>query len=143
MKWLLAICCGLLLSGCATEYEVPAATAGTLDSTARAAGLSSRKIKISGPVTFQVVNGTGNTTNAAALTKPTGPIVTGAGQAQDNTKAGQHGGALATSPGASAGATTRTGHPTWQLVAGGVVLLLMLLASLAWKLWPRPKILPG
>ncbi|MGI4867084.1 MAG: hypothetical protein ACRYFZ_24415 [Janthinobacterium lividum] len=130
--WVLLLS-GWLLAGCALGYDVPPATAGPLDSTVRAAGLSGRKVKFSGPVTFQVVSGTGNTTTAAASTKPAGPVATGASQAQDNTKAGQHGGAVATAPGATAGATTRTGMPTWQLVAGGVLLLLLLLAGLAYK----------
>lgn len=133
-RLLLAISCLLLLAGCALEYDVPPATAGPLDSAFRAStGLSTGKVKFTGPVTFQIVSGTGNTTTATALTKPAGPVATGASQAQDFTKAGQQGGALATGPGASAGATTRTGVPTWQLVAGGVVLLLLLLASLAYK----------
>jgi hypothetical protein len=123
----------LLLASCALEYDVPAATSGPIDSTARAAGLSARKVKFNGPVTFQVVSGTGNTTTAAALTKPTGPVATGAGQAQDFTKAGQQGGAVATAPGATAGATTRTSIPTWQLVAGGLVLLLLLLLGLLYR----------
>lgn len=128
MRLLLLALAGLLsLAGCALEYELPAASAGPLDSVARAAGLSAGKIKFNGPVTLQVVSGTGNTTTAAALTRPTGPVATGAGQAQDYTKAGQHGGALATAPGATAGATTRTGVSIWQVVAGGAVLLLLLL----------------
>jgi hypothetical protein len=123
----------LLLASCALEYDVPAATSGPLDSAARAAGLSAGKVKFNGPVTFQVVSGTGNTTTAASLTKPVGPVATGAGQAQDFTKAGQQGGAVATAPGATAGATTRTGIPTWQLVAGGVVLLVLLLLGLVYR----------
>lgn len=134
-RLLLLISCCLLLAGCALEYEVPAATAGPLDAAFRAStGLSTGKVKFKGPVTFQVVTGTNNTTTAAVATKPGGPVATGAGQAQDFTKVGQHGGALATAPGASAGATTRTGVPTWQLVAGGVLVLLLLLAGLAYKL---------
>lgn len=132
MRYLFALSWLLLVASCTTERFLAPATAGPLDSSARAAGLSSRKVKFTGPVTFQVVSGTGNTTTAAALTKPAGPTATGASQAQDFTKAGQHGGALATAPGASAGATTRTGVPTWQLVVGGVVLLLLLLLGLAY-----------
>jgi hypothetical protein len=124
----------LLLASCALEYDVPAATSGPLDSAARAAGLRAGKVKFNGPVTFQVVSGTGNTTTAAALTKPAGPVATGASQAQDYTKSGQHGGALATAPNASAGATTRTGIPTWQLVAGGVVVVVLILLSLVYRL---------
>ncbi len=128
-----AILLAWLLAGCTLEYDVPAATAGPLDSAARAAGLSAGKVKFNGPVTLQVVSGTGNTTTAAALTKPAGPVATGAGQAQDYTKAGQQGGAVATAPGAAAGATTRTGVSIWQVVAGGAVLLLLLLLGLAYR----------
>lgn len=124
MRYLLLLF-ALALAGCALEYDVPVATAGPLYSTARAAGLSVGKMKFKGPVTIQLVSGTGNTTTAAALTKPAGPAAIGAGQAQDFTKAGQQGGAVATAPGATAGATTRTGIAAWQLVAGGVVLLLL------------------
>lgn len=67
------------------------------------------------------------------VAKANAPVATGTSQAQDNTKAGQHGGALATAPGATAGATTRTGIPPWALVAGAVVLLLLLLTGLAYK----------
>jgi len=123
----------LLLAGCALQYDVPGATAGPLDSAARAAGLSAGKVKFNGPVTFQVVSGTGNTTTAAALTKPAGPVATGASQAQDFTKAGQQGGAVATAPGASAGATTRTGVPTWLLVVGGLLALVLVLFGLAYR----------
>jgi hypothetical protein len=139
MRAILLFFCALVLSACALEYDVPPATAGPLDSTARAAGLSAGKVKFKGPVTIQLVSGKGNTTTAASLTKPTGPVANGDGQAQDNTKAGQHGGAVATAPNASAGATTRTGTPAWQLVVGGVVLLLLLMASLLWKF--RSKLL--
>lgn len=119
---------------------MPLAVAGPLDSTFRAStGLRTGRVKFKGPVTFQVVAGTNNTTTAAVATKPSGPLATGAAQAQDNTKAGQHGGAVATAPSATAGATTRTGLPTWQVMAGGLVLLLLLLAWLAYKF--RPKLL--
>lgn len=139
-RLLLLISCWLLVAGCALEYEVPPAVAGPLDSTFRAsAGLRTGRVKFKGPVTFQVVAGTNNTTTAAVATKPSGPLATGAAQAQDNTKAGQHGGAVATAPNATAGATTRTGLPAWQVVAGGLVLLLLLIAWLVYKF--RPKLL--
>lgn len=66
------------------------------------------------------------------VAKASAAVATGTGQAQDFRKAGQHGGALATAPGASAGATTRTGLPIWALVAGGILLLLLLLLGLAY-----------
>ncbi len=138
-RFILLISCLLLLAGCALEYELPPAVADPLDSTARAAGLRAGKVKFNGPVTFQVVSGTGNTTTAATTTKPAGPVATGASQAQDFTKAGQQGGAVATAPGATAGATTRTGLPTWQLVAGGLLILLLLLLGLGYKF--RAKLL--
>lgn len=122
----------LLLASCALEYDVPVASAGPLDSAARAAGLNAGKMKFNGPVTIQVVSGTGNTTTAAALTKPAGPVATGASQAQDFTKAGQQGGAVATAPGATAGATTRTGVPIWLLVVGGLLGFLLVLLSLVY-----------
>jgi hypothetical protein len=133
--FLLFVFYATMLASCATSSDVPAATAGPLDSTFRAAGLSPSKIKFKGPVTIQV-GGTNNT--ATAITKPSGPVATGAGQAQDFTKAGQHGGALATAPGSSAGAATRTGVPTWQLLVGAILVLLLLLLGLAYKFrkWP-------
>lgn len=118
MRAILLFFCALFLNACALEYDVPPATAGPLDSAARAAGLSAGKVKFNGPVTFQVVNGTGNTTTAAALTKPEG--------------------ALATGPGATAGTTTRTGIPTWQIAVGGAVLLLLLTLWLVNKFRPKP-----
>ncbi|MGI4866163.1 MAG: hypothetical protein ACRYFZ_19720 [Janthinobacterium lividum] len=133
MSYLLYILLAFTLASCAMEHALPPPTAGSLDSAARAAGLSAAKVKFKGPVTFQIVSGTGNTTTAAVATKPAGPVATGASQAQDFTKAGQHGGAVSTAPGATAGATTRTGIPTWQLVAGGVVLLVLLLLGLAYR----------
>jgi hypothetical protein len=126
----------LLLTSCALEYDVPPATAGPLDATFRAStGLSTGKVKFKGPVTFQL-GGAGN--RATTISKATAPVATG-GPAQDLTKAGQNGGAVATSPGATAGATTRTGVPTWQLVVGGVFLLVLLLLGLWLKF--RPSIL--
>jgi hypothetical protein len=125
-----------LCSSCATESEVPAATAGPLDSAFRASGLSPRKIKIKGPVTIQL-GGTNNTASATSITKPRGPVATAGGQAQDFTKSGQHGGALATGPGASAGATTHTGVPTWALLVGGLLTFLLLVAYLVYKFRQR------
>ncbi|MGI4870686.1 MAG: hypothetical protein ACRYFX_05840 [Janthinobacterium lividum] len=76
------------------------------------------------------------------VAKATAPVATGAGQAQDNTRAGQHGGAVATAPGATAGATTRTGIPPWALVVGVVVLLLLLLGALVYRYRKRLLTLP-
>jgi hypothetical protein len=82
------------------------------------------KVKFKGNVTIQF--GTGNL-NAP---KAQGPVAAGASQAQDYTKAGQHGGALGTAPGAKAGATTATGVPPWLLGACLVLLLFGLLAGI-------------
>lgn len=71
---LLASACALLTS-CASSYEVPAALAGPIDSTVRAAGLSTGKIKFQGPVTFQV-GGTNNTASTTAVGKAKGPTAT-------------------------------------------------------------------
>ena len=138
LRLLLLLSCWLLVASCALEYEVPPAAAGPLDSTFRtSARLSTGRVKFKGPVTFQVVAGANNTTTAAVATKPSGPLATGAAQAQDNTKAGQHGGAVATSPSAVAEAATHTGIPTWQLVAGGVLLALLLLSLVGFLLKKR------
>ncbi|MGI4871443.1 MAG: hypothetical protein ACRYFX_09730 [Janthinobacterium lividum] len=67
------------------------------------------------------------------VAKANAPLATGTSQAQDNTRTGQHGGAVATAPGATAGATTRTGFPPWALAAGAVVLLLLLLGALVYR----------
>ena len=72
------------------------------------------------------------------VAKAQAPVATGSSQAQDYTKAGQHGGALATAPRAAAGATTRTGIPPWALVVG--VLLVLVLALLGLALRYRAKL---
>jgi len=60
---------------------------------------------------------------ATTVTKPSGPVATGAGSATDNRKAGQRGGAAATAPKAQATATTESGLSYWWLlvVAAGLV----------------------
>ena len=63
----------LLLSSCATEYEVPDAVAGPIDSTFRAAGLPARKIKFTAPVTIQL-GGTNNTASATTVGKAKAPV---------------------------------------------------------------------
>jgi hypothetical protein len=131
-RLLLALSCLLLLAGCALEYDVPTATAGPLDSAFRANGLRTGKVKFKGTMTLQM-GGSGNTASPTVVTRASAPVATGTGPAQDFTKAGQHGGAVATAPGATAGATTRTGVPVWALVAGGFLLLLLLLLGLAVK----------
>lgn len=112
MRALLLAACALLLTSCATTAELPPATAGPLDSTLRSAGLSTGKIKITGPVTFQV-GGTGNTA---------APVAT------DNTKAGQRGGAAATAPQAQATASTEKSGPAWWVLG-----LVGVVAIAAWE----------
>jgi hypothetical protein len=55
------------------ERDLPPATAGPLDSTIRAAGLSTGKIKFTGPVTLQI-GGTNNTATATAIAKAKAPV---------------------------------------------------------------------
>ena len=71
------------------------------------------------------------------VAKATAPVASGTSQAQDFTKAGQQGGAVATAPGASAGATMRPGVPGWVLAVAGLVLLLLGLAYTFRAYWPR------
>lgn len=73
---------------------------------------------------------TGTGSVATTITKPTGPVATGAGGATDNTKAGQRGGAAATAPGAVATATTESGLSYWWL--------LVPVAGLLW--WQRKRL---
>lgn len=84
---------------------------------------------------------TGDGATSTKVEKPNGPTATGAGDAVDNTKAGQRGGAAATAPGATATATTIKpptpwlkyglwlagfGGAYWLLFGGGGALLLAL-----------------
>jgi hypothetical protein len=101
MRRLLLLACASLLASCATMSEVPATTAGPLDSTFRANGLSTGKIKITGPVTFQV-GGTGNMAAPSAT---------------DNRKAGQRHGSAATAPHATASTTTKEAGTAWYWFA--------------------------
>jgi hypothetical protein len=106
---MLALGGGLLLGSCATEYEVPAAVAGPIDSTFRATGLSPRKVKFTGPVTLQI-GGTNNTATATAIAKAKAPVA-----------AAPH--AVATET------TTKAGTPWYvyaALVVGGIGLGLWL-----------------
>ena len=67
------------------------------------------------------------------VAKARAPVASGASQAQDFTRAGQQGGAVATAPGASAGATTRTGLPAWLLAGGALLVLLLVLAACVYR----------
>jgi hypothetical protein len=71
--------------------------------------------------------------------KARAPVATGTSKAQDFTKAGQRGGAVATEPGASAGVASYAGVSPWALAGGGLVILLLLLLGLAYKF--RTKLL--
>lgn len=102
MHKLLAISCGLLLSGCALERDLPPPAAGPLDSTLRAAGLATRKVKFTGPVTIQL-GGTGNTATSTAIEKAKAPVATAPHAAASTTKAG----------------------PPWWVYAGGAALALL------------------
>jgi hypothetical protein len=66
------------------------------------------------------------------VAKARAPVAGGASQAQDFTRAGQQGGAVATAPGASAGATTRTGLPAWLLAGGALLVVLLVLTACAY-----------
>jgi hypothetical protein len=93
-----------LLAGCALEHDVPLAAAGPLDSTLRAAGLSPRKVKFTGPVTLQI-GGTGNTAAATAIAKAKAPV--------------------ASAPHATATEATTKAAVPWWLYAGGAALALL------------------
>jgi hypothetical protein len=101
LYWLLVIASLIYwLSSCATEQRIPAAIDVRVDSALTAAGVPPlRKVKFTGPVTFQV--GTGNV--ATTLAKAKGPV--------------------ASAPGATASAT-KTGPP-WWVYAGMVVLAVI------------------
>lgn len=71
------------------------------------------------------------------VAKANAPVASGTSQAQDFTRAGQQGGAVATAPDASARATPRPGVPGWALAAAGLVLLLLGLAYKFRAYWPR------
>lgn len=129
MKRLFALAL-LLATSCATERDIPAATAHKADSVLVAAGLpplSIRKLVVRGPLIVQ--SGQGNTASVA-----------------DNRKAGQRGGSAATAPGAVATSTTRRGGVPWWvfgLVAVGAVVgweyVSHQLKPLSWLPWRRPS----
>jgi len=75
------------------------------------------------------------------VAKAHAPVASGTSQAQDFTKAGQQGGAVATAPGASAGATTRTGLPAWLLAGGALLVVVLVLAACAYHYRKRLAIL--
>jgi hypothetical protein len=102
MRLTLLLAAGLLLSSCATTFDLPAGAEPP------APGLSTGKIKVRGPLTIQV-GGTGNT---AAPTST------------DNRKAGQRQGSAATAPGATASTTTQQAGTKWYwfVLVGAVAI---------------------
>jgi uncharacterized protein YceK len=113
---LLALAASLLLSSCATTFELPAGA----EQPGAPAGMSTGKMKIRGPVTFQV-GGTGNTAAPATT---------------DNRKAGQRQGSAATAPGATASTTTQQAGTKWYwfaLVGVGCVAAWEWLKKLLFK----------
>ena len=92
----------LLLSGCATQERIPAALDTRLDSALTASGVPPlRKVKFTGPVTFQI-GGAGN--SATAIAKAKAPV--------------------ASAPRAAAAATA-SGPPWWVYLGGGLLLALV------------------
>jgi len=74
-----------LLSSCATEQRIPAALDARLDSALTAAGVPPlRKVKFTGPVTFQV--GTGNV--ATTIAKARAPVASAPHASAEATKSG-------------------------------------------------------
>ncbi len=93
----------LLLGSCATEEHIPAAFDVKIDSALTAAGVPPlRKVKFTGPVTFQV-GGTGNVATTTDATRAKAPV--------------------AAAPHASA-TETKTSVP-WQVYVGGALLLVL------------------
>lgn len=105
---LVVISCGLLLGSCTLERELPPPTAGPLDSTLRAAGLTTGKVKFSGPVTLQI-GGINNTASATTVAKAKAPI--------------------AAAPAAVATDASKKGGTPWQVFA---VLGVLCLAGGIW-----------
>lgn len=130
--WAVVLSLLLSLAACAGGPQLTTALSQPVDSTIQARvahQLSARRVKIKGNVTVQL--GTGNSNTDA--TKSRGQVATGQAKAQDLTRAGQGGGALATESGASAGATTRAGVPVWLLVVALLAGLVLLLGCLAYR----------
>lgn len=100
--YLLLVLASLLLTACATEQRIPAAFDARLDSALTAAGVPPlRKVKFTGPVTFQV--GTGNV--ATTLTKAKAPV--------------------ASAPHAAAAEARTSAGPPWYVYLAGAALLVL------------------
>jgi len=109
VKSLVILSC-LLLGSCALGRELPATAAGPLDSTLRAAGLTTGKVKFKGPVTLQI-GGSGNV--ATTIAKAKAPV--------------------ASAPHATATETTSRAPTPWYVFAG------LVLAGAAGGAWLRGK----
>jgi hypothetical protein len=102
LYWLLVVASLVYwLSSCATEQRIPAAVDARVDSALTAAGVPPlRKVKFTGPVTFQI-GGSGNVATSIAKAR----------------------GQVASAPHATASAT-HTGPPWWVYVGLGALALL-------------------
>lgn len=135
MRYILLLLSGLLLTGCALlegqfqPWHPPLVIAG--DSAGQPTTVYYAKNFYAG--SYKDRSDRRADGGGTYVAKASAPVATGTSQAQDYTKAGQHGGAVATGPGATAGATTRTGIPPWALVVGVVVLLLLLLGAAVYR----------
>jgi hypothetical protein len=117
-RFLLSLVLGLVLTSCTDEAWHPPMVRP--DTVRVPAGTTIAKLK-AGTVILQA--GTGNV--ATTVTKARAPVATGMSKAQDFTRAGQHGGGLATEPGATVDVTNRTGIPPWLILVGLLVVVLI------------------
>lgn len=94
-----------LLSSCATEQRIPAALDAKVDSALTAAGVPPlRKVKFTGPVTFQV-GGTGNVATTTDASRAKAPV--------------------AAAPHATASEAKTSTGPPWQVYVGSALLLVV------------------
>jgi hypothetical protein len=102
MKGLLVACLAFGLTSCAMEHDVPPPAAGPLDEAIRTTtGLSTGKVKFTGPVTLQF-GGTNNTATSTAIAKAKAPV--------------------AAAPHATATETTTRAAPPWYVFAALVLI---------------------
>lgn len=140
MRYMLFLLSGLLLSGCALLeggqpwYPPLVLAADSTGAPALGQGTTVIYAKNFYGSTYKDRSDHRAQAGGTYVEKARAPVASGpSSQAQDFTKAGQHGGALATAPHASADATTHTGVPPWVLVVVGVVVVLLILAGLAYR----------
>jgi hypothetical protein len=94
-----------LLGSCATQQRIPAAFDAKVDSALTAAGVPPlRKVKFTGPVTFQV-GGTNNVATTTDASKAKAPV--------------------AAAPHATAAETKTSAGPPWGVYLGGGLLLAL------------------